>query len=117
MQESSIRIYHNPRCSKSRECLAWLTEQGKEVEVIQYLKTPPSITELKALLAKLGISAEEVLRKKEAIYKEQYKEKTLSEAEWLAVIHQEPKLLERPIVELQDKAAIGRSLQHVIDLF
>jgi arsenate reductase len=110
-------IYHNPRCQKSRQTLALLREAGHEPEIIEYLKTPPSGEELKKLLAQLGLSAEEIIRKKEAIFKENYKGKTLSEDEWLMALHENPKLIERPIVTNGQRAVIGRPPENVEALF
>ncbi len=75
----SIQIYHNPRCSKSRNSLNLLKEQGLDYQVIEYLKTPPNKKELELLVQQLGISAEALIRKSESIYKEQYKGKEYSE--------------------------------------
>jgi len=111
-----MTIYHNPRCRKSRETLALLQEKGETPEVVLYLETPPSKTELRSLLAKLGIRAEELVRKGEAVYKENYKGKVLSEADWLDALTLHPKLIERPIVVKGDKAVIGRPPKNVLEL-
>jgi len=112
----SLKIYHNPRCQKSRQTLALLREAGHEPEIVEYLKTPPSVEELKELLSQLGLSAEEIIRKKEAIFKENYKGKTLSEAEWLTALHENPKLIERPIVTNGKRAVLGRPPENVEEL-
>ena len=90
-----MKIYHNPRCTKSRQTLQLLQEKGVEPEVVEYLKDVPTADELKGLLTKLGISPTDLLRKGEAIYKEQYKGKTLSDDEWVAAMIEHPKLIER----------------------
>jgi arsenate reductase len=106
-------IYHNPRCRKSRETLEIIEKAGKDVQVIEYLKETPSAEELRELINKLGISAEALLRKNEAAYKEKYKGKELSEKEWIAAMVQNPKLIERPIVVKNDKAVICRPPERV----
>lgn len=111
-----MKIYHNPRCSKSRETLKLIEEKGIQPEIIQYLKTPPTAEELREILDKLKISAEDLLRKKEAIFKEKYKEKTLSEEEWIQAMVENPKLIERPIVITENKAIIGRPPEKVLEI-
>ena len=111
-----LTIYHNPRCTKSRQTLERIRAAGQEPEVIEYLKTPVSAAELKALLTKLGISAQELLRKGEAIYKAEYKGKDLSEDEWIEAMVAHPKLIERPIVVLGDRAILGRPPENVDQL-
>lgn len=91
--------------------------QCSELKIIDYLKTPPDEKELKAVLKKLGISAWELVRKGETIYKENYKDKELSEAEWIKVMVKNPILIERPIVVHGDKAIIGRPPENVRQLF
>lgn len=108
-----MKIYHNPRCSKSRQTLSLIQSHGVEPEIIEYLKTPPSPQELKEVLAQLGIPAESLLRKGEAVYKENFKGKTLSEDEWIAAMCEFPKLIERPIVVSNGKAVLGRPPQNV----
>lgn len=105
---AQIQIYHNPRCRKSREALAILEENQADFEIIEYLKDTPSEAELKAVLKKLGIPAQELLRKGEDVYKEQYKGKELSEDEWIAAMVANPKLIERPIIIKGDKAVVAR---------
>jgi arsenate reductase len=108
-----MKIYHNPRCTKSRETLELIRSKGIEPEVIEYLKTPPSVAELKSLLQMLGISAEALIRKGEAEFKDNFKGKVLSENEWIEVLTAHPKLIERPIVVANGKAVIGRPPQNV----
>ncbi|MFT5647370.1 MAG: arsenate reductase [Aureispira sp.] len=111
-----ITIYHNPRCSKSRESLNLLKEKDLDIQIIEYLKTPPSPAELQKVLAKLNLTAEQLIRKSEAIYKENYKGKKLSEEEWIEAMVKNPKLIERPIVIYGEKAVIGRPLEQVQQL-
>ncbi|PCH77062.1 MAG: arsenate reductase (glutaredoxin) [Flavobacteriaceae bacterium] len=111
-----MKIYHNNRCSKSRQCLAFLEETKQEFEVINYLETPPSEKELKELLKMLGFSPLQLVRKGEAIWKEEFKGKELSDADIITAMLQNPKLIERPIVVNNGKAAIARPLENVKDI-
>lgn len=111
-----MKIYHNPRCSKSRCSLDLLTERGIEFEIVKYLEEVPTKKELKSLLKKLNIKAEELVRKGEKEYKENYIGKTLSEEEWIEAMVKYPKLIERPIFENGDKAVIGRPPERVLEL-
>ena len=111
-----LTIYHNPRCSKSRETLNIINEAGTEVNVVEYLNEIPTKEELASLLKKLNLSAQDIVRKGEPIYKELYKGKDLSESEWIEAMSQHPKLIERPIVVKGDQAILGRPPQNVIKL-
>ena len=116
MAKHTITIYHNPRCSKSRQALKLLEEQGSDIEVIRYLDDKPDKKKLRILLKKLGLSAEELIRKNEQIYKTNYKGKELSEAAWIEAMVTYPKLIERPIVIKGDKAVVGRPPENVLKL-
>lgn len=110
-----VTLYHNPRCSKSRDALALLREHGQEPEIILYLETPPNAKTLKGLLDKLGISARELLRKSEDAYKELgLADHTLSDAALINAMVENPKLIERPIAINGDKAIIGRPPENVL---
>lgn len=111
-----IQIYHNNRCSKSRDSYNLLTDKGLDFETIEYLKTPLNKKDIKALLNKLGIPAADLIRKSEATYKEEFKGKELSEAKWIEAMVKYPKLIERPIVVKGNKAVIGRPIENVIEL-
>lgn len=111
-----MKIYHNPRCSKSRETLKLIEENGAKVEIITYLENTPSAEELKEILGKLGLSAKDIIRKSEAAFKENFKGKTLSEEEWIAAMIAYPKLIERPIVVKGNQAVLGRPPQNVLEL-
>ncbi len=111
-----MKILHNPRCSKSRETLRLLEESGKDVEIIEYLKDTPSEEELRKVLALLGIPAEQLVRKNESIYKENFQGKSLSEAEWIKAMITFPKLIERPVVIDGNRAVIGRPPENVKQL-
>ena len=108
-----MEILHNPRCTKSRETLALIEAAGKDVKVIEYLKEPPSQKELAEILLKLGMKAEDLVRKGEILYKEKYKGKTLTEKQWIAVLADNPVLIERPIVISGKKAVLGRPPENV----
>jgi len=112
-----VTIWHNPRCSKSRNSLALLEEKGLEVEVLKYLDEVPSKEELKNMLSMLGMSsARELMRTKEAVYKELNLAEENSEESLLNAMVENPKLIERPIVIKGNKAAIGRPIEKIIEL-
>ena len=103
-----IKIYHNPRCRKSREGLQILQESGQEFKIIDYLKKGVSFDELKSIIDLLAITPIKLIRKNEAIWKEHYKGKELSDEDIIASMVKFPKLMERPIVINKEKALIGR---------
>lgn len=111
-----MEIYHNPRCRKSRETLKLILEKGKEPRIILYLDSPPSKAKLKSILNMLGIPAQDLVRKTEAIYKDNYKGKTYTEKEWIDILVENPKLIERPIVINGEKAVIGRPPEKVLEI-
>lgn len=111
-----IKIYHNPRCTKSRQGLAVLEQTGKPFEIVKYLEHIPSKEELKKLLGYLNMPAEDLIRKNEAIWKTDYRGKTLSEDEILDAMVQHPKLIERPIVVKDKRAVIGRPTEKINEL-
>lgn len=113
---SSWTIYHNARCSKSRCALDLLKEHGIEPEVVHYLKDAPSVEELEKLVMMLGIPAVQLVRKHEPLFKEKYKGLQLNEHEWIRVMHENPQLIERPIVVKGHKAVIGRPVEIVKEL-
>jgi arsenate reductase len=106
-----IQIYHNSRCGKSRECLAFLEKSGKEYEIIKYLEDVPTLDELKEIIKKLGIKPIELVRRKEKIWMENFKDKPLSDDEVIQAMIANPILIERPIVINGDKAIIARPLE------
>ena len=110
------QIYHNPRCRKSRETLALLKSNKIDPEIVLYLKEVPTQKALKAILKKLGISADKLVRKSESIFKEKFKGKSLTENEWIKAMLEYPKLIERPIVIKGNQAIIGRPPENVLDL-
>ncbi|MDF1819811.1 MAG: arsenate reductase (glutaredoxin) [Immundisolibacteraceae bacterium] len=113
----SLEIWHNPRCSKSRQTLELLREQGHEPTIIEYLKTPPTPARLKTVLAMLGMSPRELMRRKEADYKTQgLGDEALSNDTLIAAMIEFPKLIERPVVINGDRAAVGRPPEQVLAL-
>ncbi|TBX67055.1 arsenate reductase [Flavobacterium silvisoli] len=110
-----IQVLHNPRCGKSRNCLAFLDNSQKEYEIINYLTQPLIAVEIETLLKKLNLNPIDIVRQKEAIWIEHYKGKSLSDQEIITAIVQHPILLERPIVIDGDRAIIGRELDKLSD--
>lgn len=106
-----IQIYHNSRCGKSRECLAFLEKSGKEYGIIKYLIDIPTFDELKEIIKKLGIKPIDLVRKKEKIWIENFKDKPLSDDEVIQAMISNPILIERPLVINGDKAIIARPLE------
>jgi len=114
---SSTTLYHNPRCSKSRQTLQLLQDNGIEPTIVEYLKNPLSAQVIKDILAKLGISAHQLMRVKEAQYKElKIKESDFNEQQLIDILVQTPKLIERPIFVNGDKAVIGRPPENVLNI-
>ena len=112
-----IQIYHNPRCSKSRETLALLEQHGITPEVVLYLETPPDASAIRTLLTQLGFaSARALMRRTEALYRELHlADDTLSEEQLIAAMVAHPKLIERPIVVKGDHARLGRPPEQVLE--
>ncbi len=111
-----LKYYHNPRCSKSRECLAFLKEKGVEPEIFLYLKTPPSFEELKEVIEKLGIKPLDLIRKTESIFKENFKGNDFSDEKWIEIMVENPKLIERPIIISNTQAVVGRPKENILEL-
>jgi arsenate reductase len=111
----SVTIYHNPRCAKSRETLKLLEEKGMQPDIVEYLKHPPTTEQLTEILHKLGLQPRQLMRTKEAEYQENgLDDKSLSDAELIAAMIRIPKLIERPIVLANGKAAVGRPPESVL---
>ncbi|MDA8762008.1 arsenate reductase (glutaredoxin) [Flavobacteriaceae bacterium] len=108
-----IKIYHNPRCRKSREGLQLLKESKQEFKIIEYLKEAPSFDELKSIIHLLGIPPLELIRKNESVWKKNYKGKELTNDEVIRAMTEHPKLIERPIVINKEKAVIGRPPENI----
>jgi len=113
---STIQIWHNPRCSKSRNAVALLEEEGIEAEVVKYLDIPHTNDEIKSLLKMLNIQARELMRTKEEIYKELQLKDESDEEKLITAMVENPRLIERPIVIKDGKAAIGRPIENIIEL-
>ena len=112
-----ITIYHNPKCSKSRQTLELLKENGVTPTIIEYLKTPPTADTLKAILDQLGMAPRDLMRKKEAVYAElELDDPSLSDDDLIDFMVLHPILIERPIVLANGKAALGRPPEQVLDI-
>lgn len=111
-----IKIYHNPRCSKSRQGLAILEASGKAFDIIKYLEEKLNVDQLKTIISKLGIKPLDLIRKNEAIWKSDYKGKTLSDQQILEAMVANPKLIERPIIINGNKAVVGRPPETIIEI-
>ena len=109
-------IYHNPRCRKSREALQLLEGEKVDIEIVKYLDDTLSRDDLKKLLAKLNLEVQSIIRKEEKLYKEKYKNMNFTDEEWLIILEENPKLIQRPIVVKGNKAVIGRPIENVINL-
>ena len=113
----TAKLYHNSRCSKSRQALAILEENKIEFEVFEYLKNPLIESDLEGLFTKLGLAPAEVIRKGESVFKElELSSKDLSNKEWAKIIAQNPILLERPIFENGEKAIVGRPPEDILKI-
>lgn len=114
---TDLTFYHNPRCSKSRNALELLESRGLQLRVVRYLETPPSVAELHDLLLKLGLSARQLLRTGEDEYKAlNLADSSLSETALVNAMHSHPKLIERPILVVGDRAVIGRPVEKVLEI-
>lgn len=111
------KIYHNPRCKKSRAGLKFLEEKNTDFEIVQYLKEPITINELTDIFAKLNLKPSEMIRKQEAIFKSDFKGKEFTEDEWIRIMIKHPKLMNRPIIVGKHKAVWGDPADNIDDLF
>jgi arsenate reductase len=111
-----IQIYHNSRCSKSRECLNLLEHSGVEFEIIKYLETPLSYEELEEIIKKLGINPIDLIRKKEKLWLENFKNKMFTAKELIQIMVSNPILIERPIVVNGNKAIIARPVEKTSEI-
>lgn len=117
MSKSAVTIYHNPRCSKSRQTLQLIRDSGVEPEIVEYLKTPPSAEELDSILSRLTLEPADVMRRRESAFKELgLADRELTREEAIAVLVENPALIERPIVVKGRKAVIGRPPENVNEL-
>lgn len=115
MSTPVLKIYHNVRCSKSRDVCTLLEKKKVKTEVIEYLKTPLTQKEIKELLKMLGIKASALVRRKEPLFLEKYEGKKITETEWLKILAKNPILIERPIIVKGDQAIIGRPPEVVLE--
>ena len=111
-----VKIYHNPRCTKSRQALQLIEEKGVEYQVVKYMDDALTPQELQGVLKKLGMSASELIRKKEQIWKDEFKDKEMGDEELILAMIEYPKLMERPIVENGDRAVVGRPTEKVLEV-
>lgn len=112
------RIYHNPRCQKSRATLKLLQDRGLTLDIIEYLKTPPDTAQLRALVTKLGVAPRELVRTSEDEFKRTRVDlDSIGDEQIISLLAEHPKLLQRPIVETEAAARIGRPPEQVLDLF
>ena len=116
VKNKSLKIYHNPRCRKSRETLDLIYKKNIDVEIVEYLKNPISKTELNKLVKYLGFTPIDLVRKEESLWKEKYKNKNLSRENILKAMVENPKLIQRPIVVKNEKAVLGRPPELVLKL-
>lgn len=112
-----MQIYHNPRCGKSRKALELLNDNGASPEIVLYMNEGVDKKILKSLIKKMKINPVDLVRKNEKLYKEEYKGKELSDDEWISVMSENPRLMERPIIVTEDKVLVGRPPELVLDLF
>lgn len=111
-----LKVYFKPNCSTCRTALQLMRDNTKEeIETIEYLVDTPSITELNEIVTMLGVKPEAIVRKKEPLYKEKYMDKKLTDKQWLKILHENPILIERPIIISGDKAIIGRPVEKIVD--
>jgi len=112
-----IKIYHNPRCKKSRAGLSYLQTKTSNFEIVEYIKNGISEKEIETLLEKIDLPVASLIRKQEAIFKEKFKGKTLTQKDWIRAIVEYPKLLQRPIIETSDKAVLADPAEKIDILF
>jgi len=113
----TVKILHNPRCSKSRQTLALIEEKGISPEIVEYLKSPPSKTELKEIIQQLGLKPRDLMRKGESEYKENnLADASLTDEELIDAMIAHPKLIERPIVLKEGQARLGRPPEAVLEI-
>ena len=114
---TDTKIFHNPRCSKSRQTLSLLEDQGETLQIVEYLDNPPSIDELTFIINELDIQPRDLMRKGEAEYKElNLSDEALSKAELIAAMQANPRLIERPIVIKNGKVAVGRPPENILKI-
>ncbi len=110
-----LKIYHNPRCKKSRAGLEYLSQNAKDFEIVEYIKHPFTEKQLKLLLAKLHKSPQEIIRTQEEIYKKRFKSKNFNDDEWVKILIEFPNLIQRPIIEKDHSAIWGDPVENLSD--
>jgi arsenate reductase len=113
---STLKIYHNPRCSKSRKTLEIIQQKGLVPEIIKYLETAPTIKEIELVLTKLNLEPRQIMRKNETEYKQYFTDELLTNKQLVELMHKYPKVIERPIVLNKNKAVIGRPPEAVLEI-
>ena len=111
-----MKIYHNPRCTKSRNALKLIQDKGLEIEIVEYLKKPLNANELNSITKLIGLTPEQIVRKNEEVYKNEFKGKSLTNEQWIDALISNPKLIQRPIIIANDKGIIGRD-ENELSLF
>lgn len=112
-----LKVYFKPNCATCQTAMKLMKENTKEeIQTVEYLVETPSEKEIKEILKMLGMKAEQLVRKKEPLYKEKYEGKEISNAEWIKILHNNPILIERPIVVKDGKAIIGRPVESILDI-
>lgn len=111
-----MKIYYNPRCSKCRDALCYLEDNGFKPEIVEYLKEVPTAEELKTIIKTLGIKPEQLVRKSEEIYEQKFKDKKMTGAQWIKAMIKYPHLIERPVIVHNGKAVIGRSAETLLEI-
>jgi arsenate reductase (glutaredoxin) len=109
-----LKIYHNPRCRKSRAGLEYLKNRKNEFTIVDYIKTGLTLEDLKEILLKTSLKPSELVRKEEDIYRKELKGKTFTDEEWMRIICENPRLLRRPIVVSKYKAAVGDPIENIV---
>lgn len=112
-----VTFYHKPNCSTSLDALSILKKKTREITIIKYLETVPTEKELKEILKKLKFKPEQIVRKKEKLYKEKYEGKSISDSQWIKILVKNPILIERPILVKGNNAVIGRPPEKILELF
>ena len=111
-----MKILYNPRCSKCRNALHYLEDKGFKPEIVEYLKDTPTVEELKDILKTLGLKAKQLVRTSEGLYIEKFKDRNLTNQQWLKALVKYPQLIERPVILHNGKAVIGRSAEELLKI-
>jgi arsenate reductase len=115
MYNKTVTIWHNKNCSTSKKMLDWLTTNFKEVKIRLYTQEIPSIEELKELISLMNVDIKGIIRTKDKVFQNEFKDKDLTKEEWLEALHNNPTMIERPIIIFDDKAIMGRPVDEAIE--